>query len=64
MKTLTINNLRTLANIKIGDTIRVGKKKYKVMQLYRYYALCDTGLYRECLSYADIVSIKNGTYDK
>lgn len=60
--TLTINNLRTLSAVKIGDTIRVGRKKYKVMRLYKHYALCDTGLYRECLDYVDILMIKNGKY--
>lgn len=64
MKKSPSTSIRTLSAVKIGDTIRINRKRYKVMQLYRYYALCDTGLYRECLSYADIVSIKNGTYNK
>lgn len=60
---LTINNLRTLSAVKIGDTIRVGKRRYRVINTDSpYYALCDTGLYRECLSYFEIVTIKNGTY--
>ena len=62
MKLIPIINLCTLAAVKVGDTIRVGKKKYKVMQLYRYYALCDTGLYRECLSYIDIITIRSGKF--
>ena len=63
MKTLIpICQLRTLSAIKIGDTIRINRKRYKVMQLYRYYALCDTGLYRECLSYIDIITIRSGKF--
>ena len=63
MKTLIpICQLRTLSNIKIGDTIRVGKKKYKVMQLYKHYALCDRGLYRECFSYIDIMAMRTGKF--
>jgi hypothetical protein len=54
--------LKLQANVNIGDTIRIGRKKYKVMRLYKHYALCDTGLYRECLGYADILMIKSGKY--
>jgi len=63
MKTLIpINSLRTLSAIKIGDMIRVGKKKYKVMQLYKHYALCDRGNYRECFSYFDIITMRSGKF--
>ena len=63
MKTLIpINSLRTLSAVKIGDTIRVGKKKYKVMQLYKHYALCDRGPYRECFSYFDIITMRSGKF--
>lgn len=57
------HTLKVQANVKIGDKIRLGKRTYKVLNTDSpYYVICHTGLYRECLSYFEIVSIKNGTY--
>lgn len=59
---LSINYIRKGLNISIGQTIKVDRQKYRVLELFDFHILTENTKFgwRECFTYGELWVYKRG----